>query len=234
MYPAATNGTIERSLALLRRAFSLGKAAKKISSVPVIKRLKVSNVRKGFFEADQYRAVLAHVPDYVRPIVVFGYYTGCRRGEILGLRWNQVDLAESVVRLEPGETKNDEGRTIPLARELRAVLTKQKELRDELFPKCTWVFFRLGEPVRDFRRAWVSACKKAGLIDGKGSPDRLFHDLRRTGVRNLIRAGVPERVAMKISGHKTRSMLDRYNIVSEADLKDAAKKLGDYLGRDER
>jgi integrase len=142
-----------------------------------------------------------------------------------------------VVRLEAGETKNDEARTIPLAGELLEVLRMQKQTRDLRWPTCPWVFFRQGVQIKTFNGAWATACVNAGLfemIGGNKKPNRLFHDLRRSGVRNLIRATVPERVAMAISGHKTRSIFDRYNIVSERDLHDAARKLDNYIAESEK
>jgi integrase len=225
------NATINRALALLRRAFNLAKKATppKVGTVPHVPMLKENNVRKGFFEHEPFLAVRRALPEEIRPVITFGFYTGCRKEEILGLRWPQVDLAERVVRLEPGETKNDEARTIPLVAELHEMLVLLKEARDRWWPDSPWVFSRAGERIRSFRGAWESACKAAGLVDASGEPERLFHDLRRTGVRNLVRAGVPEKVAMAISGHKSRSVFDRYNIVSESDLREAARKLGDYM-----
>lgn len=230
-YPPASNGTINRELALLRRSYNLGKRATppKVGAVPYIPMLAENPPRKGFFEHDAFLAVRRALDEEIKPVITFAYYTGCRRGEILALVWPQVDFAERVVRLEPGETKNDEARTIPLVPELYEMLLMLKETRDRYFPASSWVFSRVGEQIKDFRGAWDSACKKAGLVDANGDAQKLFHDLRRTGVRNLIRAGVPERVAMTISGHKTRAVFDRYNIVSESDLKDAARKLGDYM-----
>jgi integrase len=153
------------------------------------------------------------------------------------MQWSQVDLLERVIRLEPGTTKNKEGRTIPLAQDVIEVLSMQRELRDRYYPRCPWVFFRhdSGKRLADFRGAWEGASKRAGLWDAATERStRLLHDLRRTGVRNLIRAGVPERVAMAISGHKSRSVFDRYNIVSESDLKAAANRLEGYFAEHRR
>ncbi len=222
----AANATINRELALLRRAFNL--AHEPLPALP--SKLKENNVRKGFFEHEDYTALLKTLPDELRPVLTFAYYTGCRKGEILSLQWSQVDLLEQVVRLEAGTTKNDEPRLIPLAPELYEVLKMQKAIRDHKYPDCPWVFFREGEEILDFRGAWDEAAKAAKLWNEQTKkPVKLFHDLRRTGVRNLVRAGVSESVAMRISGHKTRSVFERYNIVTEADLKIAAQRLGQYI-----
>ncbi len=226
----AANATVNRELSLLHRAFTLGKEAGKVNVIPTLpKKLKENNVRKGFFERQQFVSLRAALPTEIKPIVTFAFWTGCRKGEILSLLWQQVDLVERVVCLNPGETKNNEGRAISLVDELYEMLRMQKAIRDEKWPTCPWVFSRHGKRVTDFRKSWAQACAAVGLIDDSGDPARVFHDLRRTGVRNLIRAGVPERVAMMISGHKTRSVFDRYNIVSERDLHEAGHKLNEYI-----
>jgi integrase len=230
-YGPASNGTINREFTLLKRAFNLGRRASppKIVTVPHFTMLAENPPRQGFFEDAAFVAVRRALPEEIRPVITFAYNTGCRRGEILALKWAQVDLAERVVRLEADQTKNGTARTIPLVPELWEVLKMQREFHDQYFPESPWVFSRFGEQIRKFNRSWANACKAAGLVNADGEPEKLFHDLRRTGVRNLLRAGVPERVAMAISGHKTRSVFDRYNIVSESDLKDAARKLGEYV-----
>ena len=158
----------------------------------------------------------------------FAYKYGWRKSEILKLQWEQVDFHAGTVRLEPGTTKNREARTVVLTDELMKMLRQRfigtQELSERTGQPIPWVFHRRGKPVRDFRDAWRTARKTAGI------PTQLFHDLRRSAVRNMIRAGIPEAVAMKISGHKTRSVFDRYNIVSEGDLREAAKKLNGGAG----
>ncbi len=228
------NATINHELSLLRHALYLGAKSTppKVDRVLHIPKLEENNVRKGFFEYEDFVKLRAALPEELRPLVAFGYFTGCRRGEILSLQWSQVDLLERVARLEPGTTKNDQARVIPLGTELYGTLTMQKAIRDQKYPDCPWVFPRQGRRILQFKNAWAAACRKAGLWEGDdktGKPTKLFHDLRRTGVRNLVRAGVSEKVAMAVSGHKTRSVFDRYNIVDERDLKDAARRLDGYL-----
>lgn len=219
------NSTINRELSILRRAFTLGTQCEppKVLRPPRIKKFEENNVRKGFFEASEFEAIMEHLDADVAPVARLAYLTGCRRGEILGLQWSQFDDANGLIRLHPGETKNDDSRVIPLTPELHAQLRALKATRDESWPWARFIFTRAGQRIRDFRGAWARACEAAGV------EDRIFHDFRRTGVRNLVRAGVPEVVAMKISGHRTRAVFDRYNIVSEDDLKAAAKKLSDHL-----
>lgn len=225
------NSTINRELSLLRRAFKLGLNTEPpmVALIPRIPKFAENNVRKGFFDHWEFVRLRAELPEHLRPVITFAYFTGCRKSEILGLRWSQVDLSAGLVRLEPGETKNDEGRTIPVTGELLTLLVLQKQMRDRSYPMCPFVFARYGKRISNFYSAWAQASKRAGLTGDENRPKRLFHDLRRTGVRNLIRAGVPERVSMMISGHKTRSVLDRYNIVDERDLRAAGRKLEDYI-----
>ena len=219
----ASNSTINRSLAALRHMFYLAVEDKKLRTddVPHFPMLKEPAARKGFLEHDRYARLGQELPEYLRPVLTMGYYTGMRRGEILALRWENVSLLDGQVRLDPGATKNDEPRVIPLAGELLEVLKIQRQK----YPDSEYVFTRDDKPIGSFRKVWTSACRRAGL------EGLLFHDLRRTGIRNLVRAGVPERVAMAISGHKTRAVFERYNIVSERDLRDAASKLETYLAQ---
>ena len=181
--------------------------------------LEEKNVRTGFLDDAGYMRLKQELPEYLRPLFVVGYHVGNRLGELRKLRWNQVDFAQSRITLNPGETKNGEGRTLPIYGEMKEWLMMQRDIRDAKFPECDRVFQDEGRPAGDFRKAWRSACKRAGV------GNLLFHDLRRSAVRNMIRAGISEKVAMQISGHKTRSIFDRYNIVNERDIVEATSKM---------
>lgn len=244
----AKPATINRELAILRRRFTLALDAKKISAAPKIEMLEENNARTGFFEAEQLAAVLAHLPKALRHVVRFAAVTGWRRSEIIGKRarkadratksewdkrpldWAHVDFKTNRVWLDKGTTKNKEGRVFKMTRELRALLEERWAVHQELARKgklVPWVFCRgSGEPIESFAKTWKAACQKAGC------PGRILHDLRRTAIRNMIRRGIPDLVAMQLSGHKTRDVFDRYNIVSEGDLDDAARRLdaGDNFG----
>ena len=217
----AAHDTINRELAALKRMLNLGakQYPPKVDRVPYIPMLAENNTRKGFFEHHEYLALLKALPSEMRPVVTFGYKTGWRKSEILNLTWGHIDFEERTVRLEADETKNKEGRVVYLDDELLKLFKMQWLRRRK---DCAHVFHRAGKRIRDFRGAWKKACKDANI------EDRLFHDLRRTSVRNMVRAGIQEQVAMKISGHKTRAVFDRYNIVSPDDLKQAAQKIGKF------
>ncbi len=151
------------------------------------------------------------------------------QSEVLVLERRQLDLEAGTVRLDPGRTKNDEGRIIYLTPECKGLMAAQvarvEALQRRLGRIVPFLFPRVGKGKRagqrrrDFRKAWATACKDAG------APGMHRHDFRRTAVRNMVNAGVPERVAMKVTGHKTRAVFDRYHIVSPADLQDVARRL---------
>lgn len=229
----ASNAEINRELAHLKRMFVLAIQANKLLYRPHIPMLRENNVRKGFFEPASISSVMNNLPLEIRPVIEFAYITGWRiASEVLPLEWRRVDFAAGEVRLDAGATKNGDGRVFPMTANLRRLLQAQYVEHARLKNSghiVPYVFFREvaegrgGEKkpqrIMSFNKAWKSACRKAGC------PGRIPHDLRRTAVRNLVRAGIPERVAMQMTGHKTRSVFERYNIVSEGDLRDAVRKL---------
>lgn len=213
--------TINRELSIIRRAFRLAVERGQVVTAPIVRLLREDNVRTGFFTDEEFRRLHRELPGWMQNLALMAYWTGCRLGELRSLRWGQVDLDKRLVRLE--RTKNGQARTIPLPPEVAAALAVGQAIRGPVFPGPD------GEPIRDTQiyEPWREACAKAGL------EGRLFHDFRRTAVRNMIRAGVPQRMAMAISGHKTQSMLTRYDIVDEADLLGAVAKMADYMRSEE-
>ena len=216
----ASPGTINRDFGALSRMFTLAIQAGRLTRRPHIPRLPESLPRQGFLEHADYLVIRNHLPAPYQDVLDFGYLSGWRRGEILTLEWQDVDRERHVVRLRPEVSKTRTGRVLVLSKPLQDVLERRWRGRALGNPH---VFHEAQSQLQGFKNTFKRACKAAGL------PGKLFHDLRRTAIRNLIRAGVPERVAMQVSGHKTRSILDRYNIVSEGDLRQASERLTTYL-----
>ncbi len=221
--------TINREIETLRHAFRLAVARKRLSAMPLMPRLKENNVRHGFFDVADFEALVARLPDHLKDFARFAYLTAWRKGEITSLLWADVDRDDGLVRLRPERSKNGHGRIVPIEGDLVGIIARRWSARTiertdrvEIAP---WVFHRNGRPIAEIRKTWRSACEAAGL------PGRLFHDLRRTAVRNMVRAGVREGVAMAISGHRTRYIFDRYNITSETDLRDAMRRTTRHVHR---
>ncbi len=215
----AAAATVNRELSVVRRGLKLATEQDPpwITAAPKVPMLKEDNAREGFIDHEQYKRLRDLLPIHVQVALVLGYHCGLRRGAVVGLRLDQVDLKAGVIRIESGQAKNRERHSVPLFGDLRPyaemALAANKKYLCELNRK----------PLGSFRKTWLTACKAAGV------PDLMFHDLRRSAVRNMIQAGVPESVAMKISGHKTQSMLRRYNIIAERDVVKAGAKIEEYL-----
>ncbi|HEX2480944.1 MAG TPA: tyrosine-type recombinase/integrase [Methylomirabilota bacterium] len=226
----AAAGTIRRELGTLVKMLRLAYTAGKLVRLPVLEKPKEGAPREGFFEREQYEAVRQHLPADLQLATAIAYTYGWRtQSEVLILERRQLDLEAGTLRLDPGQTKNDDGRLVYLTPELKTLLGAQLEriraverragrILPYLFPYLSGAH-RLGQRRRDYRKAWVTACEKAGVVG------RVRHDFRRTAVRNMVNRGVAERVAMTITGHKTRSVFDRYHIVSPRELEDAARRL---------
>lgn len=222
----AAPSTINRELEIVKRAWSMALKC----DPPMVTRMlhfpmyQEKNTRTGFLADDAYTSLLERLPAYIKPLFVIGYHVPSRLGELTSLKWTQLDFDHDQIVLNPGTTKNKEGRRMPMFGPMKETLLMQNSIRDSKFPECPYVFFgETGSPIVDFRKAWADACKEAGV------PALLFHDLRRTAARNMRRAGITENVIMKIAGWKTRSMFERYDIIDDRDLKEAAQKMEKHL-----
>lgn len=221
----AANSTINRELNILRRAFNL--AAKQTppkfpkSQVPEFPARLDEHVREGFAGKTDTDAILAALHNVdVRDYVEWAFWTGMRRGEIGKLTWADFDRETSTLVLPGRSTKTKKPRKLALEGTFREIMTRRLSARRL---DCPLIFHRQGKPMGDFRKAWAHACEQAGVSG------LLFHDLRRTAVRNMIRAGVDKKVARAISGHQTEAVFERYDITSDDDLKAAVHKIDAYV-----
>ena len=191
--------------------------------VPKIPMLQERNVRQGFFDDAMVEAVLAKLPAPLRSVVQFAYVTGWRvQSEVLPIEWRHVDREAREVRLEPGTTKNAAGRVFPFTEALKTLFDGLWAEHEGLKTRgtiCRFVFHRNGKRMRTLKGAWAIACRDAG------HPGMLLHDLRRSAVRNMERAGLSRSVAMQLTGHRTEAVYRRYAITSEADLREGVERL---------
>jgi len=243
----AQNATINREVACLKRMYHLGlrTTPPKVYRVPAFPKLCENNVRKGFLEDSAYSRLVNASPElWFRTLLEVGRTYGWRKGELLHMRVREVDLLVRTLRLEPGTTKNKDGREVTMTDAVYMLLCEcvaRKQPDDFVFTRED------GTPVRDFRKTWWRACvqarigkmmcghcslpvlaTKCGTCDSADQiryQGLIFHDLRRTAARNLRRAGVAEGVIQKIGGWKTRSVFERYAIVTQTDVADAMRKL---------
>ena len=248
---APENGTINRELALVKSAFNHGteQTPPKVRFVPHFNMLEENNVRRGFVQDEQYLRLsreCAVEGVWLAGLFETAYAYGWREDELLALRVGQLDLLGKIIDL--GETKNGDQRMIHMTEHVFQCLVRcvaGKKPDDFVFTRDD------GSRVKDFRQAWWNACIRAGLgrfecrdCDSNVSEGRRcstcqskkkakyiglkFHDLRRTGIRNMSRKGIPEKVGMLISGHRTDSVYRRYNIVDMEVLKTATAKIEEH------
>jgi integrase len=216
------NATINRELSALRRAYTLAAESDYELRVPKFPMLRENNVRQGTYTREEIDRLVECLPAHVKPVVRFAYLTGRRRGEILQLKWSDVNWRERYIAVRQETTKTGDPDHIPMEGELLDLMAKLHAAKTLKYENISWVFHYRGKPFTKFYKSWHQALDKAGL------PDRLFHDIRRTVSTDLDEAGVPRQVAMRITGHKTESTYLRYRIVKDTSIREAQAKLADY------
>lgn len=221
--------TINRIVAMVRQAFNLAHEEDRISRVPKFPMLsEADNVREGFVEPETFEKLAAALPEDYADAVRFAYKSGWRKGQIAKLRWTHVDRENRVLAVPGMVTKNGKPHAIALEGELFEIIERRwprREVRRKNRPvSLSAVVFHRGDgkPLGDLRKTWNRACVEAGVSG------LLFHDLRRSAARNLVRAGVDRDVARKIIGHRTPSMFQRYNIVDVEDQRAAMRRADEY------
>jgi integrase len=215
----AAPATINREVAYLKLGFKLLGLP-----VPTVEKLAEDNVRQGFIRVADFNALLAEIPDLdVRDIIEFLYNSAWRSSEPKEMQWSWLDVDTWTVRLPAKYSKNKRPRTLPLEDTLKDIIERRIKARDIA---CPYVFHRKGKPIKSFRKAFQAAAKAATLTG------LVPHDMRRSAIRNFRKAGLSESDGMKLSGHRTRSVYDRYDIIDEADSREAMKKAQAYNRRE--
>ena len=223
------DSTIKHRLQILATAYELENRAREEAKldpliVPRFPKLLQDNARSGFLNRAPFDVLYSHLPEHLKDFALFAYLTGWRRNAIATLEWS--DVRDGNIYLRGVYSKNKKPYYVPVLGELVQLIERRKELRtvktDAGVTISSLVFHHAGEPIVEFRKSWSTACKKAGC------EGRLFHDLRRSAARQLIRSGVTKDVARQLGGWKTDSMFSRYNVCDEEDLRDAMQKVTAY------
>jgi integrase len=221
-------------MAIVRRGYNLAMQ----EDPPVIRRapkfpmMPEDNIRQGFIEHDQYERLLEELPTHLKAIFVSGYHVGCRKNELRNIRWPQIDWDARLIRLTMKQTKNKTARSAPIYGDMERWLRFQQQNCPE---GCEWVFYsgsqhksHRGRRISEEFQGWQEACERAGV------PELIFHDLRRSAVRNMVNARVPLKTIMEIIGHKTMKMLERYNIIDEANFREVGRTMQQYFEQKRR
>jgi integrase len=219
------DSTINREFSLIRHGFTLARQTDPplIDRVPHIPKLEEDNVRQGFLEHPEYLNLREALPPHLKCLLVCGYYLGIRLGVFRRMKWSQVDLAAAEIRIAKRQAKSKKPHTAPIYGEMKTWLDMQFAEHQQLRPDCEYVFNYHGRPIGHHVGGWREACIAVGM------PELYFHDLRRSAVRNMERAGIPRKVAMSITGHLTETMYGRYDIVNDRDVRQAARRMEQFF-----
>jgi integrase len=182
-----------------------------------------NNERDRVFSKEEFDWLLAVAPAHLKPILLTAYYTGLRRGELLKLTWDHVDLKAGMIRLRRENTKTQEGRIIPLTKELTQMLQGFRIYLTKDGQRVPQVFTYGGKSIGSIRRAFETACHRARIAGV------VFHDLRQTFVTNMRRAVVDYFRIMAITGHRTMEVFKGYHTIDQNDLRQAVNQLDIYM-----
>jgi integrase len=203
--PCEVNKEVTALKVIFNRAMRHGRL--KLSPIAHVKRLPENNIRQRVLTLDEFKTLLNVSEPHLKPIIQVAYYMGMRRDEIIHLTWSEIDLKKGFIRLSGERTKTDTPRNIPIHPEVRVILESlPRGLHTER------VFLRNGQPFDEIKHSFQAACRRAEI------KDFTFHDLRHCAINNLRRAGNDFFQIMAMSGHRTMSVFQRYNLVDEEEL----------------
>ena len=213
---------MNRMLALMKRIYNLAMREELVDKNPCFKvsMLPENNKRDRVISHEEFQKLLSYLPAHAAQIVTVAYYTGMRAGEIFNLTWDKVNLKEGYIDLGAEDTKTGEPRRIYLNEVLKDLFSELGKVRQI---GHNFVFTYRGNPLKSIKDSFKKGCKEAGIKDLR------FHDLRHTFNTNMRKAGIDRSVIMKIMGHKSTSMFQRYNTVDTEDIRIAMDKFDDYI-----